>query len=95
MSDANKKTVRVTIFNQTYTLRSSGDPGETEQVARAVDQIMRSIAAQSGSGDSTRAAVLACMHLADQLQGMQKDLDALKQGIARQAARLNELLDEV
>lgn len=90
-----KKTVRVTIFNQTYTLRSSGDPRETEMVAQAVDQIMRSIATQTGSGDPTRAAVLACMHLADQLQGLQRDLDRLRAGVAEKTAALERLLDEV
>lgn len=95
MSEPAKQTVRVTIFNQPYTLRTAGDPRETEAVARAVDQIMRTIAAQTGSPDSTRAAVLACMHLADQLQGIQKDLDSLRRRVAEKAVALQHLLDEV
>ena len=62
-----KKQVRVTIFNQTYSLRTSGDPVETEQLAHSVDELMSSIAARAGNLDSSRVAVLACLHMADRL----------------------------
>ena len=42
MSDqgaADKKVVRVVIFQQPYTLRSAGTPGETESLAAGVDQL--------------------------------------------------------
>ena len=34
-SGTDRKTVRVTIYNQPYTLAVSGDPGEVEALARA------------------------------------------------------------
>ena len=93
MSD-DKKTIRVTIFNQAYTLRSSGDPQALLDVARNVDELMRSIAQHTGSADATRAAVLACLHLADQLKLTQGEVEQIKQRVADRAAALGEMLDK-
>jgi cell division protein ZapA len=89
-----KKTVRVTIFNQTYTLRSTGDPQELTDVAQNVDQLMRSIAQHTGSADPTRAAVLACLHLADQLKLTQSEVAAVQQRVADRAVHLGDILDK-
>ena len=59
--------VRVTIFNQSYSLLASEEPGRIEQLAQRVDDLMQSIALRAGNVDATRAAVLACLHLADEL----------------------------
>lgn len=89
-----KKNVRVTIFNQAYTLRSAGDPQELIDVAQSVDELMRSIAQHTGSGDATRAAVLACLHLADQLKLTQDEVQQVKRQVAERAAALGEILDK-
>ena len=49
---SDRKPVRVTIFNQSYALRASGDPRETEELARFVDSLMDSIASKTGSSPS-------------------------------------------
>lgn len=77
--EAEKQPVRVTILSRPYTLLASGDPREVEQVAHSVDQLMLSIAAKAPSADSTRIAVLACLHLADQLRLAEKELAELRQ----------------
>jgi cell division protein ZapA (FtsZ GTPase activity inhibitor) len=59
--------VRVTVFNQVYNLSTTGDPAELEESARRVDELMASIA-RGGNLDAARIAVLAAMHLADQLR---------------------------
>jgi cell division protein ZapA (FtsZ GTPase activity inhibitor) len=59
--------VRVTVFNQVYNLSTTGDPAELEESARRVDVLMASIA-RGGNLDAARIAVLAAMHLADQLR---------------------------
>lgn len=92
MSDE-KKTIRVTIFNQPYTLRSAGDPQELVDVARSVDELMRSIAQHTGSPDPTRAAVLACLHLADQLKLMHAEIGEVQRRVADRALALGEMLD--
>ncbi len=67
MNPSEKSTVRVTILGQPYTLRAQGDPKEVEQLAQSVDELMHTIAAKSPNSDSSRVAVLACLHLADKL----------------------------
>ena len=64
----NTEPVRVTIFNQTYSLVASEEPGRIEQLAQRVDDLMSAIAVRAGNVDATRAAVLACLHLADELE---------------------------
>jgi two-component system sensor histidine kinase KdpD len=66
-SGAERKTVRVTIFNQTYTLAATDEAGEVETLAQTVDELMTSIAQRAGNMDAQRIAVLACLHLADRL----------------------------
>jgi cell division protein ZapA len=88
-----KQPVRVHIFNQTYTLLADGDPAEVEAVARQIDELMANIANRAGTGDSTRVAVLACLHLADQLRASQTQLRLLEDKSARIAGILEQALD--
>lgn len=93
--DGIKRQIRVTIFNQSYTLSSSGDPSDTEELAREIDELMSAIARRGGNLDSTRTAVLACLHLADQLRETERELGALKSSIGTKARRFNEMLDSL
>jgi len=86
--------VRVTIFNQSYSLVASEEPGRVEQLAQKVDDLMSSIAVRAGNVDATRAAVLACLHLADELDALQKQLSNLKQDVDHKAREFSLLLDE-
>lgn len=63
-----RKSVRVTIYNQPYTLTATSEAGEVEELAHTVDELMTSIARQSGNADANRVAVLACLHLADRVR---------------------------
>ena len=73
-----KEIVRVTIFNQTYSVSTSGDPRETEELAQQVDELMSAIARHAGNLDSTRTAVLACLHLADKLRLAESQVEELR-----------------
>ena len=86
--------VRVTIFNQSYSLVASEEPGRIEQLAQKVDDLMSEISARSGHIDATRAAVLACLHLADQLDGIEHQFSALKHRVDDKAQHFSLLLDE-
>ncbi|MFN3324302.1 MAG: cell division protein ZapA [Bryobacteraceae bacterium] len=88
-----KKPVRVTIFHQQYTLLASGEPGETERLANMVDDLMSTIASRAGNADSGRIAVLASLHLADQLRSAERELSRLKEEIHEKSQRLARLLD--
>ena len=86
--------VRVTIFNQSYSLLASEEPGRIEQLAQRVDDLMSSIAVRAGNVDATRAAVLACLHLADELDTLERQLASLKHNVDRKAREFSLLLDE-
>ena len=94
MEPAERKSVRVTIFNQTYTLAATGEPGEVEALAQAVDELMTEIAQRAGNIDANRVAVLACLHLADRLRSMERELLALKSRVDHKARQFSLLLDQ-
>ena len=93
-STSEKHPVRVTILSQSYTLLTAGDPREVEELARHVDELMLSIAAKSPNADSTRIAVLACMHLADRLHSLEQDLNRLKDRVDRKSEEFAGLLEQ-
>lgn len=89
-----RKTVRVTIFNQSYTLASTSEPGEIESLAQSVDDLMAKIASHAANLDAQRVAVLACLNLADQLRAAEKDLATVKKRVDHKARELSTLLEQ-
>jgi cell division protein ZapA (FtsZ GTPase activity inhibitor) len=89
---AERKTARVTIFNQTYTLAAAGGD-EVESLARSVDDLMHNIAQRSGVSDPARVAVLTALHLADRLRGLENELIALKERVDHKSHEFALLLD--
>ncbi|WP_321470161.1 cell division protein ZapA [uncultured Paludibaculum sp.] len=87
-----KKLVRVTIFQQPYTLRSSGESGDTEELAHAVDELMNQIATRSAGADPTRVAVLACLHLADKVRQREQEYNRLRTRLVEIDEHLSETL---
>ncbi len=94
-STPDKQQVRVTILSRPYTLLASGDPREVEEVAASVDELMLSIAAKAPNADSTRIAVLACLHLADKLRLLERDLNQLKARVDRKSEEFAGLLEQL
>ena len=88
-----KHAVRVTILNQPYTLVAGEDAREVEELAHSVDELLHSIAAKASSADSTRVAVLACLHLADRLHTLEQDLTNLKERVGRKTEEFAGLLE--
>ncbi len=93
-ASAGKKPVRVSILNQSYTLLAAGDPQEVVDLAQQVDELMASIAARAGHPDTTRVAVLTCLHLADRLRGIERELARLRQRVEQTSAQFSLLLEQ-
>ncbi len=89
-----KKQVRVTIFNQVYSLRTAGQESETQELARVVDELMTAIARRSGNLDTARVAVLACLHLADRLRSLERDLEEFRRRVESKTKDFSLLLDQ-
>jgi cell division protein ZapA len=94
-SNSEKQPVRVTILSRPYTLLAAGDPREVEEVAASVNELMLSIAAKAPNADSTRIAVLACLHLADKLRTLERDLNLLKQRVDRKSEEFAGMLEQM
>ncbi len=87
-----KKTVRVNIFNQSYSLVTTGDGADVEALAHRVDELMMSIA-RGSNADQSRIAVLACLHMADELRSAEQKLEALRAASQAKHLELARLLD--
>jgi|SRR6185437_2939857 cell division protein ZapA len=85
-----RQSVRVQIFNQSYSLLADGEARDVEEIAAQVDELMTSIASRAASADSTRVAVLACLHLADKLRSVERQL----RSYADKSQRIANLLEE-
>jgi cell division protein ZapA len=94
MDSPEKQPVRVTILSRPYTLLASGDPRDVEEVAASVNELMLAIAARAPNADSTRIAVLACLHLADKLRSLEADLTRLKDRVNRKSVEFAGLLEQ-
>jgi cell division protein ZapA len=92
---AERKSVRVTIFNQSYALFATNESGEVEELAHSVDELMTQIAQRAGNVDGNRVAVLTCLHLADRLRSMERELSELKSRVDQKAQQFSILLDKV
>lgn len=90
-----KQPVRVTILSRPYTLLTSGEPREVEELAAQVDSLMLSIAGKIPNADSTRIAVLACVHLADKLRTLERELTGLRNRVDRKSEEFAGMLEEL
>jgi cell division protein ZapA len=72
----------------------SGESGEVEALAHSVDQLMTDIAHQAGNVDGSSVAVLACLHLADRLRGMEQELADFRDRVDEKSRQFSILLDE-
>lgn len=88
-----KKSVRVIIYNQTYSLLVSGDPKEIEEAAQEVDELMTTIG-KSGNMETSRIAVLACLHLQDRVRSLEKELSEFRDEVKTKTLEYSVLLDE-
>jgi cell division protein ZapA len=91
-----KQDVRVEIFDHVYHLRvnSESDAEQIEKAAAYVDQKIRAVAANTRDVDSQRLAVLAALHIADEMQTLQSRYQQLLASIERRSNELGRLLDD-
>ena len=92
--------VSVEIYDQVYLLRGT-DRAYMEQLAASVDGKMRAVAAQGGTVDSLRVAVLAALNIADELVTLRARYHELagsmtqtQRTVRSRAGSLSHLLDE-
>jgi cell division protein ZapA len=89
-----KRPVRVTIANQSFTLVTSGDDKEVFELANKVDELISGIAARSTNADTARLAILACLHLADRVNSMELELKSMRDRLESRLKHFEGLLDQ-
>lgn len=88
-------TIRVEIYNQTYNIRSDGDSGYVTSLAEFVDGRMREISSGTLTVDSLKVAILAALHIADELHRLKRLHEQTDAQLAARSAECVEMLDRV
>jgi cell division protein ZapA len=90
------QTVNVRIYNQVYAIRASdGNVERTQQLAAVVDQRMREISKSGLTSDSLKLAILAALHIADELDKATSKYEELNQALLDRSNKCAALLDQM
>ena len=94
-----------TSFRQTNRPRDDPEPflcaaherrsEEVEKLAAGVNELMLAIASKAPNADSTHIAVLACLHLADRLRELERDLATLQDRVDRKSTEFADMLEQL
>jgi cell division protein ZapA len=95
MEQASTPTIRVEIYNQTYNIRSDGDSEYITQLAEFVDGRMREISSGTLTVDSLKVAILAALHIADELHRLKRLHEQADSQLASRSAECAEMLDRL
>src|SRR5262245_39665703 len=88
-------TIRVEIYNQTYNIRSDGDTEYIIQLAEFVDSRMREISSGTLTVDSLKVAILAALHIADELHRLKHVHEQADAQLGSRSAECAEMLDRL
>src|SRR5262247_839356 len=94
-STTSSPTIRVEIYNQTYNIRSDGDTEYIIQLAEFVDGRMREISSGTLTVDSLKVAILAALHIADELHRLKNMHEQADSQLAARSAECAEMLDRL
>ncbi len=88
-------TIRVEIYNQIYNIRSDGDSEYVTQLAEFVDRRMREISSGTLTVDSLKVAILAALHVADELHRLKRLHEQADSQLAARSGECADLLDRL
>jgi cell division protein ZapA len=87
--------IKVEIYNQTYTIRSDGDNEYIHQLAAYVDTKMREVTSGTYTVDTHKVAILAALHIADELHQLRIQHEQSDSELARRSAECTDTLDQL
>ncbi len=88
-------TIRVEIYNQIYNIRSDGDSEYVTQLAEFVYRRMREISSGTLTVDSLKVAILAALHVADELHRLKRLHEQADSQLAARSGECADLLDRL
>jgi cell division protein ZapA len=95
MKGDTEQSIRVEIYNQTYSIRSDGDNEYIMHLAEYVDGKMREISSGTLTVDSLKVAILAALHIADEFYQLKNNMAQSDAQLASRSAECAEMLDRV
>jgi len=95
MDATSSPTIRVEIYNQTYNIRSDGDTEYIIQLAEFVDSRMREISSGTLTVDSLKVAILAALHIADELHRLKNMHEQADSQLSARSSECAEMLDKL
>jgi cell division protein ZapA len=90
-----KTSVKVTILGEEHTIRSDAPAEHTRQVARYLDDTVRTIQNSGTVADSHRAAILAALQITDELFRERAGRAEVAERIASLSAEVRRMLPPV
>src|SRR5216110_193514 len=87
--------IRFEIYNQPYNIRSDGDSEYLTKLADFVDSRMREISSGTLTVDSLKVAILAALHIADELHRLKQTHEQADSQLAVRSAECAEMLDRL
>ncbi len=92
MEPVQEQVTTVTIFNQTFRVRSGDNPEYVQELARYVDEKMSELAEQTLTVDTLKIAILAALNIADDYISTRGELEQFERRVSESTSRLSELL---
>ncbi len=90
-----EKSLRVEIYNQTYSIRSDGDNDYILDLAEYVDAKMREISSGTLTVDSLKVAILAALHIADEYHQLRSTVSQSDANLGLRSSECSEMLDRI
>lgn len=84
----------VRIFHHTYSIRSENGPEYVESLAEYVDRKMREISEATPAVDTSRIAILAALHIADDFFNARTEMSELRKDVLDRGQKMISLLEE-
>lgn len=93
--ESGPRSVRVEIYGQAYSIRTDVPSDRLQALAEMVDRRMKEIARGTLTVDSLKVAILAALHIAEELQQTKRKLDDLDHDLADRSAKCVSELDHI
>lgn len=88
------KAFEVEIYGQRYTIRGEGEEGYVKELARRVDEQMRTLSTKMKLASPTKLAVLTALNLAHECSTIGKQQQESQEEMDRRAGGLIESIEE-
>ncbi len=90
-----EQTIKVEIYNQTYSIRSDGDNQYIQDLADYVDAKMTEISSGTMTVDSLKVAILAALHIADEFHQAKLSQAQVDAQLGTRSSECSEMLDRI